>query len=286
MFSSIKVSIGIPVYNGTKTIKVAIDSLIKQTHKNIELIISDNNSCDDTFKICSLYAKADERIKLFKQNSTLSPADNFKFVFDQSVGEYFMWAAADDYWFPDFIKENLQNLQNKDQFAGSISKVIFKDKSGNIYPSFADSEIAGSTLSRIKFFLNQPGDNSRIYSLFKRDYIKEIKFNNNRFHAADWFFIYKVLLKYKLTSTSDVLMCREKADKLHYYMSHKQNNANWITFGLPLLPLTLKIIGCTPINLLFKIIPELVKLNYILLKRYRETVQINKNYITKLKYFL
>jgi glycosyltransferase involved in cell wall biosynthesis len=277
MFSSIKVSIGIPVYNGTKTIKVAIDSLIKQTHKNIELIISDNNSCDDTFKICSLYAKADERIILFKQNSTLSPADNFKFVFDQSVGEYFMWAAADDYWFPDFIKENLQNLQNKDQFAGSISKVIFKDKSGNIYPSFADSEIAGSTLSRIKFFLNQPGDNSRIYSLFKRDYIKEIKFNNYRFHAADWFFIYKVLLKYRLTSTNEVLMCREKSDEFKYFRTHLEDNSNWITLGLPLFPFTLRVILCTPIFILICIIPELLKLNYRIYNRYRIMRVTKKN---------
>ena len=61
-----------------------------------------------------------------------------------------MW-AADDYY-PDFIKENLYLLQSNDKH-GSISKVVFKDNSGNLFPSFSDS-LNGYYLKRIKFFLN------------------------------------------------------------------------------------------------------------------------------------
>jgi len=276
MLKNDKVSIGMPVYNGGKTLRTAFDSLLSQTFTDFELIISDNASTDETKNICLEFEKKDKRIQYIRQKENKGAAYNFKFVLDKSRGEYFMWAAADDYWFPDFIKENLQNLQKKDQFAGSISKVIFKDKSGNIYPSLADSEIVGSTLSRIKFFLSEPGDNSRFYSLFKRKYIKNIKLNKYRFHGADWFFIYKVLLEYKLTSSNKVLMCREKADKFKYFRSHTKDNSNWITLGLPLLPFTLKIIQWTPIYLLICIMPELIKLNLILFNRYRVMKQTCK----------
>lgn len=272
-----KVSIGMPVYNRGDTINKAIDSLLNQSYKDFELIISDNASSDQTELKCREYLKTDGRIRYFRQKVTTNVDTNFQFVLDHAVGEYFMWAAADDYWFPDFIKENLQNLQNKDQFAGSISKVIFKDKSGNIYPSCADSEISGSTISRIKLFLSQPSDNSRIYSLFKKEFIKDIKFNSYRFHAVDWFIIYKVLLKYRLTSTNEVLMCREKSDEFKYFRTHLEDNSNWITLGLPLFPFTLRVILCTPIFLLICIIPELLKLNYRIYNRYRIMRVTKKN---------
>jgi glycosyltransferase involved in cell wall biosynthesis len=264
-----KVSIGMPVYNGGKSLRTALNSLLSQTYRDFELIISDNASSDQTESICREYLKTDERIKYFRQKKTTYVNTNFQIVLDQSVGEYFMWAAADDYWFPDFIKENLQKLQKNDHYAGSISKVMFKDKPGNVYPSFADSEIVGSTLSRIKFFLREPGDNSRIYSIFRKKCLKDIKFNKYRFHASDHFYMYKILLSNELTSINKVLMYREKPENLHYVRSYKKDNSNWLTFGLPLLPLTLNIIFATPINLLVKIIPEIVHMNLKKTKNYK-----------------
>ena len=58
-----KISIGMPVYNGEKYIKGAIDSLLAQTFTDFELIISDNCSTDKTSQICNEYALKDSRIK-------------------------------------------------------------------------------------------------------------------------------------------------------------------------------------------------------------------------------
>ena len=57
------VSIGMPVYNGSEFIRKALDSLLNQTHTNFELIISDNQSTDNTEIIVQEYAKKDNRIK-------------------------------------------------------------------------------------------------------------------------------------------------------------------------------------------------------------------------------
>ena len=91
-----RVSIGMPVFNGDKFIREALDSLLAQTFTDFELIISDNASTDRTEAICREYAERDKRIRYVRQAENLGPAANFRFVLDEAVGEYFMWAAADD----------------------------------------------------------------------------------------------------------------------------------------------------------------------------------------------
>ena len=91
-----QVSIGMPVYNGEKFIHEALDSLLAQTFTDFELILSDNASTDKTGEICQEYAAKDARIRYVRQVENFGAAENFKFVLDESVGEYFMWAAHDD----------------------------------------------------------------------------------------------------------------------------------------------------------------------------------------------
>ena len=112
-----QVSIGMPVFNGEKFICEALDSLLAQTFTDFELIISDNASTDGTEAICGEYAAKDSRIRYVRQAENLGPAANFKYVLDVAVGEYFMWAAADDLWAPNFIDKCRHMLIN-DKYAG------------------------------------------------------------------------------------------------------------------------------------------------------------------------
>ena len=75
-----KVSIGLPVYNGERFLKVKLDSILQQTHTNFELIISDNASTDKTENICIEYKNKDNRIKYFRQEKNFGVTLNFEFV--------------------------------------------------------------------------------------------------------------------------------------------------------------------------------------------------------------
>ena len=101
-----KVSIGMPVYNSEVFIRDALDSLLAQTFTDFELIISDNASADDTEMICREYALKDKRIRYVRQAENRGAVANFQFVLDESVGDYFMWAAGDDIWSSTFISDN------------------------------------------------------------------------------------------------------------------------------------------------------------------------------------
>ena len=109
------VSIGMPVYNCEAFIREAIDSLLAQTFSEFELIISDNASTDATEAICREYAARDLRIRYIRQEANLGAAGNFKFVLDEAIGEYFMWAAGDDKCESKFLDRLLSVLkENKD----------------------------------------------------------------------------------------------------------------------------------------------------------------------------
>lgn len=107
------VSVGLPVRNGGPMLQAAIESILNQTHIDIELIISDNDSDDETAEICRVYAERDNRIIYFRQKSMLSPFDNFQFVLNESRGMYFMWAAHDDLRSADYIENLIVGLENK-----------------------------------------------------------------------------------------------------------------------------------------------------------------------------
>jgi len=88
------VSIGMPVYNGGKYIREALDSLLKQSFSDFELIISNNASTDGTEAICCEYADWDSRIRYVLQPENLGPAANFHYVLGEAQGKYFMWVCA------------------------------------------------------------------------------------------------------------------------------------------------------------------------------------------------
>ena len=92
------VSIGMPVYNGEKYIREALDSLLAQTFTDFELIISDNASTDDTGVICREYAARDPRVRYVRQSENRGAMANFQPVLDKARDEYFMWAAANNRW--------------------------------------------------------------------------------------------------------------------------------------------------------------------------------------------
>ena len=109
------VSIGLPTYNGSKTIRRALDTLLAQTYKDFELIISDNASTDETGKICEEYAARDARVRYIRQKDNIGPLANFRFVTTVARGNYFMWAADDDWWEPKFI-ETLARALDKNPY--------------------------------------------------------------------------------------------------------------------------------------------------------------------------
>jgi glycosyltransferase involved in cell wall biosynthesis len=105
------VSIGVPVFNGASTLARSLDSLLDQDYQNLEIIISDNGSTDDTPHICERYARRDPRIRFHRAERNMGSPWNFNRVFDLSSGKYFMWAAHDDERESSFVSACVERLE-------------------------------------------------------------------------------------------------------------------------------------------------------------------------------
>ena len=98
------VTVGVPVRNGGKFLRVALESVHNQTYKNLQVIISDNCSEDETPAIVAEYLARDPRFIYVRQLQALTAIQNFGFVLGEARGEFFMWAAHDDTRSNDYVE--------------------------------------------------------------------------------------------------------------------------------------------------------------------------------------
>jgi len=130
------VSIGLPVYNGEPYLTEAIQSVLDQTYRNLELIICDNDSTDRTAEICRGFAARDARIRYFRNERNLGAARNFNLTVERASGAYFKWAAADDRIAPEFLAMSVEALQSDPSIVLCHSQVKVIDEHGNEIMNF------------------------------------------------------------------------------------------------------------------------------------------------------
>ena len=118
------VSFIISTYNGQETLDQAISSILSQSHINLEILIIDDGSTDDSFDIIQKYANEDERIKTYKNPRNIGLTKSLNFLIEQAKGEFI--ARQDD---DDISKENIKAIKSEqskrsgaDEFAGTGRK--------------------------------------------------------------------------------------------------------------------------------------------------------------------
>ena len=105
------VSVCIPVFNGRNYIKDCINSVLKQSYTNFELLIVDNCSIDETQSLVENYN--DERIRYIRNNLNIGALNNFNKCIEMAAGEYFVLLPHDDILLPGALKEFVSALENK-----------------------------------------------------------------------------------------------------------------------------------------------------------------------------
>lgn len=99
-----RVSIGMPVRNGERFIAEAIDSILRQTFSDFELIVRDNASVDRTQEICRSYAAKDGRVRYIRTETNVGAGGNYNLIVPLAAGAYFKWAAVDDICEPAYLE--------------------------------------------------------------------------------------------------------------------------------------------------------------------------------------
>ncbi|MDB4035278.1 glycosyltransferase family 2 protein [Pseudomonadales bacterium] len=191
-----KVSIGMPVYNGELFIGRALESLLTQTFSDFELIIADNASTDDTEEICREFAARDSRIRYVRHNENCGPFQNFQYVLEEAVGEYFMWAAADDTRDSDFLSLALLIFE-RDKDCG----LVFCDyrqlnfETGRLVNMGVGTFNSAKSIKKYLMRLLAPSP-SLIYGLHRTSTLLQIPLRNYDYfdvHLTHWYAIHSVV---------------------------------------------------------------------------------------------
>ncbi len=166
-----RVSIGLPVYNGEKYLEEALDSILAQTYKDFELIISDNASDDHTREICLEYAKKDQRIRYHRNEKNLGAAPNHNLVFKLARGEYFKWFGYDDKISPDFLSKCVVVLDTHPDVVLCMPQTSLIDEHGQYLGEYAYKADANlpDPQKRFQNFILKNESGNYVYGLMRVD---------------------------------------------------------------------------------------------------------------------
>ena len=205
------ISVIVPVYNVEKYINKCIDSIIRQTYKNIELILVDDGSTDNSGKLCDKLASQDTRIKvLHKQNGGVSRARNLGI--EKATGDYICFVDSDDWLEIDYfalavpcLKKHkpklLQNNYVKDNKKGNI---INKYKKSNILYYDAEQDLYEMANGYHYGW-------EAVASFYEATACKKVKFNTEIVFGED------LLFRYEFNKVNDGLYIYQYLPKYHYY---------------------------------------------------------------------
>lgn len=126
-----ELAVGMPVHNGERHLREALDSLLGQTYRDFVLLISDNASTDATPGICREYAARDPRVCYVRQETNAGGAPNFNFVFHRTASPFFKWAASDDLHSPNFLETCVRGLKENPGHFLAFTKYRIIDEAGN-----------------------------------------------------------------------------------------------------------------------------------------------------------
>lgn len=127
-----KVSIVLPVYNGQKYLRESIESILKQTYEDYELIIVNDASTDHTLEIAAEYAAKDSRIRVFSNDHNSKLPQSLNNGFAQASGEFYTWTSDDNVMLPDCLERMVETFREHPEVDLIYGKQAFIDESGKI----------------------------------------------------------------------------------------------------------------------------------------------------------
>lgn len=197
------VTVIITAYNASQFIKEAILSIINQTYTNLEIIIVDDGSTDNTHKIAEYYSLIDQRIKLFKLNRNSGPSIASNLALEGAKGDFIARMDADDVAYLDRIEKQVDFLLKNPDVVIVGGQCILINKNGEIIGE-KKFPLKHFEIYRSLFRLNPIQHPS---SMFRKN-LKEkaIKYHNHSVLAHDLELVFEIAQYGKLANLEDFIL--------------------------------------------------------------------------------
>lgn len=199
------VSVIMPTYNAGKYLAGSIDSILGQTYQNLELLITDDCSDDNTRQILKDYAQKDQRVKVAYLKENSGPAIARNRSIERARGRYIAFCDCDDRWMPEKLEKQIAHMTRKDCALSSSSYLICDD----------DNQVTGISVSPKYLTLSMMKRDNKIGCLTA---IYDIKRLGHKFYMPairkrqDWALFLNIL--------KDCQICFCLTEPLAYYRQH------------------------------------------------------------------
>ena len=208
------VSVIVPVYNSEKNLEKCIESILQQTWKNLEIILVDDGSTDNSPAICDELHKRDIRIHVIHQkNQGVSCARNVGL--ECANGEYIAFVDSDDELSVDSIQIRVHGIGEADLLVAGYDVVNFQDEKIYSIDSYGSGECTQLEMLKLMFGEHSCGYQGYLWNkLFKMKIIREcgLKFRENIYYNEDRLFIVQYLIKSSQVSFENKPVYRYKSN--------------------------------------------------------------------------
>jgi len=254
-----RLTIGVPAYKNALTLRTSVESLLAQTFGDFRLVISDDNSPDNTQNVAQDLALQDKRILYIRQPRNLK-YQNFGFLLRQANTEYFMWAAGDDLWSPEFVRRCIEVLDSRSDIVLATPRIAFLRDGKPNGLSNATYPLTDSVENNIRHYLAYHSDNSRMYGVFRTEAGKK-SFPIGSFHAYDIAFSAALLRFGGNAEIPEVLMTRDQTPLERYLHLIREDSNNLLKRCFPYLEMSCWLVSEAKIPLNVRMIASLLALN-------------------------
>ncbi|AJI56085.1 glycosyltransferase like 2 family protein [Francisella philomiragia] len=221
------ISIIVPVYNAENYVSECLESIIKQTYDNIEIIIVNDGSTDNSLHICQNYTLKDSRIKLLDQENLGQSAARNR-ALDIATGEYIAFVDSDDFIADIYINSLYLCIVKYNSNIAFTTLCEFKN-SHSVFPDKNNEVNTYSIEQYMAMYVKRRVSVGACGSLFHISLVKNLRFNE-RISFEDWDYIYRLvnnankvvyiresLYFYRQRQDSTMSNARKNFGQKHYY---------------------------------------------------------------------
>jgi hypothetical protein len=204
-----RVTVGMPVFNAAKWLAHAIESMLGQTFRDLELLISDNASTDGSFEIAQTYARKDARVRLFRNPVNVGVDNNYSLLVGYARGAYFKWASSNDLCDRTFLAKTVGVLDARADVALCYARTkLFVDapESGNEYDVGVQT-LDADPLVRFRTVLERVGLNNAINGLIRMSVLRRTALIRPHY-SSDITLLAEIALRGKIVELPEFLFFR------------------------------------------------------------------------------
>lgn len=169
------VTIGVPVFNESNFLEAALDCLVSQTYLNIEIILSDNCSTDETESIGLRYAEKYNFVRYHRFDENIGASSNFRYVLQEAKGQYFMWASGHDLWAEDYVHRCVSLLETNVDAVLAYGSVRWIDGEGEYISRGSGGADTRGMDAIARYFTVLWGSMNPVLGVIRTDRLRECK---------------------------------------------------------------------------------------------------------------